>query len=165
MNWRYPSPPCPRSCMSPNNWGKVMATANDNGNADTKIKTTTNLCWDLKTIYSSTATCPCVIVHMWINGVDVEYKKESLYYRLLRISLTNARYPTFDVNGNQGTRYILLAMNIFVEVECYEKFLHQETLIYLLSRWQIYLPLRHAGSQVPYLTLTLIPDNVLMSMG
>ena len=35
-------------------------------------------------------------------------------------SLTNARYPTFDVNGNQGTRYILLAMNGFVEVKCVE---------------------------------------------
>ena len=64
-------------------------------------------------------------------------------------SLTNARYPTFDVNGNQGTRYILRAMNRFVEVEWTVEFFCQETLMNFLSNWQGYLPLRHAGSQVP----------------
>ena len=78
-------------------------------------------------------------------------------------SLTNARYTTFDVNGNQGTRYILLVMNKCVEVKWTIEFIHQETLMYSLSRWQGYLPLRHAWSQVPYLTLTSTPNDLLMS--
>ena len=43
-------------------------------------------------------------------------------------SLTNAIYPTFDANGNQGTRYILRAMNRFVEVEWTVEFFCQEKL-------------------------------------
>ena len=99
-------------------------------------------------------THPCEILLMWLNGVDFEHKKESLDYWPLRISLTNVRYPTFDVNENQGTRYILLSMNGFVEVKWTAEFIHQETLMYFLSRWRGYLPLRHAGSYVHYLTLT-----------
>ena len=89
---------------------------------------------------------PCTILLMWINSVDVEHKQESLDYWPLRKSLTNVRYPTYDVNGNQGTRYILLVTNIFVEVESTTEFIHQETLMYSLGRWQGYLPLRHVGS-------------------
>jgi len=34
-------------------------------------------------------------------------------------------YPTFDVNDNQGTRYILLAMNGIIEAQWTAKFIHQ----------------------------------------
>ena len=88
----------------------------------------------------------CAILLMWINNVDVEHKKELLDYRPFRKSLTNSRYPTFDVNENQGTRYILLAMNRFFEVEWTIEFICQETLLYSLGRWQGCLPLRHASS-------------------
>lgn len=89
---------------------------------------------------------PCAILLMWINGVDVEHKQESFDSRPLRKSLTNVRYPTFDVNGNQSTSYIRLAMNIFFKFEWNVEFIHQETLMYSLGRWQGYLPLSHAGS-------------------
>jgi len=88
----------------------------------------------------------CAILLMWINCVDVEHKQEPLDYQPLRKSLTNVTYPTFDVNGNQGTTHILLAMNRFFEVEWAAEFIHQETLMYFLGRWQGYLPLRHVGS-------------------
>ena len=62
--------------------------------------------------------------------------------------LTSARYPTYNVNGNQGTRYIQTVMNRFVEVEWTVEFFCQETLMYFLGKWQGYLPLRHVGSKV-----------------
>ena len=63
--------------------------------------------------------------------------------------LTNARYSTINVNGNQGSWYILIVMNRFVGVEWTVEFTCQETLMDFLSKWQGFLLLRHAGSRVP----------------
>ena len=92
---------------------------------------------------------PCAIISMWINLLMSNIDRNHWITNQWGELLTNARYSTLNVNGNQGTLYILTIMNRFVGVEWTVEFIFQETLMYFLNIWEVYLPLRHAGSKAP----------------
>ena len=92
---------------------------------------------------------PCAILPMWINLLMSNIDRNHWITNQRGELLTNARYSTLNVNGNQGTWYILTIMNRFVVVEWAVELSFQETLMSFLRKWQGFLPLRHAGSRVP----------------
>ena len=101
----------------------------------------------------------CANLPMWINlsmsNIDRNHWIANQWGGLL----TNARYSIFNVNGNQGTLYILTVMNRFFGVEWTVEFTFKETLMNFLSRWQGCQPLRHAGSRVPKNVSSFIPKK------
>ena len=82
---------------------------------------------------------------MLVSNIDRNHWITNQWWELL----TNARYSTLNVNGNQGTWYILTVMNRFFGVEWTVELSFQETLMNFLRKWQGCLPLRHASSRVP----------------
>ena len=107
----------------------------------------------------------CAILPMWISllmlNIGMNHCITNQWWELL----TNARCSTLNVNGNQGTCYILIVVNRFSEVKWTVEFNLQETLIYFLIKWQGYLPLRNASSRVPNNVSSSDHENVLKSMG
>ena len=91
----------------------------------------------------------CANLPMWINLLMSNIDRNHWITNQWGGLLTNARYSIFNVNGNQGTWYILIVMNRLVGVEWNAKFTFQETLMNFLNKWQGCLPLRHAGSRGP----------------
>ena len=58
-------------------WNKMIVTRK--GNVVIKKQMAANLLMSQST-RSSSATICCAILHMWINGVDIEYKQKSMDY-------------------------------------------------------------------------------------
>ena len=78
---------------------------------------------------TATSTCPT----MWI---DVS-RSNIIFHRLITshwcISLTDARYPTYNDNGNQGIECNLTSVNKCIEVEHLKESIDQGTLMYSLN--------------------------------